>query len=226
VDVTVGGDVVKTLYETATTSAAAIAKAKHKMRGAVSSAGAFKFKATETGEPEHQHATKKSAAQLQHEIDEALALRRKAWQSRPNPYREAAQRPEGSIGGVEADARGVKKARMPTIDDLARAPKAGSLGSEKTHADRTLQAELPEYKGWRSSYEYPGFIQYAHPAGDIVVLASSDFNGDGKLDIQIQTADFGRSLDDGENAAWPHKGRTAKKLFARLRPYLNKYQPR
>jgi len=192
VDVTVGGDVVKTLYETATTSAAAIAKAKHKMRGAVSSAGAFKFKATETGEPEHHHATKKSAAQLQREIDEMLAPR----QDRP------------------ATAHATK------------VTKAGSLGSEKTHADRTLQAELPEYKGWRSSYEYPGFIQYAHPAGDIVVLASSDFNGDGKLDIQIQTADFGRSLDDGENAAWPHKGRTAKKLFARLRPYLNKYQPR
>ena len=60
VDVTVGGDVVKTFHETATTSAAAIAKAKHKMRGAVSSAGAFKFKATkvEAGKPERHHATK------------------------------------------------------------------------------------------------------------------------------------------------------------------------
>ena len=46
VDVTVGGDLVKTVYETATTSKAAIGKAKHKLRGAVSSAGAFKFKAT------------------------------------------------------------------------------------------------------------------------------------------------------------------------------------
>lgn len=60
VDVTVGGDLVKTFYETATTSAAAIGKAKHKMRGAVSSAGAFKFKATkvEAGKPERHHATK------------------------------------------------------------------------------------------------------------------------------------------------------------------------
>jgi hypothetical protein len=62
VDVTVGGNVVKTFYETATTSAAALAKAKHKMRGAVSSAGAFKFKATkaEAGESARRHATKKS----------------------------------------------------------------------------------------------------------------------------------------------------------------------
>jgi hypothetical protein len=74
VDVTVGGDLVKTFYETATTSAAAIGKAKHKMRGAVSSAGAFKFKAAkaEAREPGRHHATKKSPAQLQREIDEAL----------------------------------------------------------------------------------------------------------------------------------------------------------
>jgi len=97
VDVTVGGDLVKTFYETATTAAAAIGKAKHKMRGAVSSAGAFKFKATAAeadplkrdlekeflaGAPMpvfdkprggRSHSTKKSPAQLQREIDEVLA---------------------------------------------------------------------------------------------------------------------------------------------------------
>ena len=56
VDVTVGHDLVKTLYETATTSKAAIAKAKHKLRGAVSSAGAFKFKATKVDEKDHARA--------------------------------------------------------------------------------------------------------------------------------------------------------------------------
>ena len=59
VDVTVGDDLVKTFYETATTSKAAIAKAKNKMRGAVSSAGAFKFKGTRVKEDE-DHATKRS----------------------------------------------------------------------------------------------------------------------------------------------------------------------
>ena len=49
----------KTFYETATTSKAAVAKAKHKMRGAVSSAGAFKFKASKVDEPS-DHATKKT----------------------------------------------------------------------------------------------------------------------------------------------------------------------
>ena len=90
--------------------------------------------------------------------------------------------------------------------------------------DRELQAALPEYNGWRATYEYPGFVNYAHPDSDVMVCASSDFNGAAKLDIQIQTTD-GRSFDDGENDPWPHEGRTAKKLFARLRPYLDKYHP-
>ena len=75
VDVTVGGDLVKTFYETATTSAAAIAKAKHKMRGAVSNAGAFKFKAAkDAGEAKSRHAAKKkSPAQLDADIAEAMS---------------------------------------------------------------------------------------------------------------------------------------------------------
>lgn len=91
--------------------------------------------------------------------------------------------------------------------------------------DHELQQALPEYNGWCSTYEYPGFINYSHPDSAVVVCASSDFNGDGKLDIQIHTADFSKSLNDGENESWPHEGRTAEKMFARLRPYLDKYHP-
>jgi hypothetical protein len=89
-------------------------------------------------------------------------------------------------------------------------------------SDRALLAELPEYNGWSATYEHPGFINYSHPDSNVMVCACSDFNGDAKLDIQ--TAD-GRSFDDGENAAWPHEGRTAEKMFARIRPYLDKYHP-
>ena len=91
-------------------------------------------------------------------------------------------------------------------------------------ADHVLQAELPEYKGWRSTYEHPGFIHYSHPDSDVVVCAASDFNGDAKLDIQIQTTD-GHSFDDGANDPWPHAGRTGLKMFDRIRPYLDKYHP-
>jgi hypothetical protein len=90
--------------------------------------------------------------------------------------------------------------------------------------DAQLADALPAYNGWIASYEYPGFINYAHPDTSTFVCASSDFNGAGKLDIQIQTRD-GHSFDDGENEPWPYEGRTAEKLFARLRPYLDKYQP-
>lgn len=91
-------------------------------------------------------------------------------------------------------------------------------------SDRHLADALPEHAGWRAAYDYPGFINYTHPDSAVMVCACSDFNGDGKLDIQIQTAD-GQSFDDGENDPWPPQVRTAEALFARLRPYLDKYHP-
>jgi hypothetical protein len=99
-----------------------------------------------------------------------------------------------------------------------------AVAKQRIVPDAELQAALPEYKGWQASYEYPGFISYTHPDSDVMVCASSDFNGDRKLDIQIQTTG-GHSFDDGENDPWPHEGRTAGKLFDRLQPYLDKYLP-
>lgn len=74
VDVKVDGNLVKTFHETATTGEAAINKAKHKMRGAVSSAGTFKFTAKKVDDDAgRQHATRrKSPAQLDREIADAL----------------------------------------------------------------------------------------------------------------------------------------------------------
>ena len=92
--------------------------------------------------------------------------------------------------------------------------------------DCELQAALPEYDGWCSTYVYPGFIGYVHPDSDVMVCASSDFNDDddAHLDIQIQVSN-GLIMNDGENAPWPHEGRSAEKMFARIRPYLDKYHP-
>lgn len=104
------------------------------------------------------------------------------------------------------------------------APMMPASDPEPCVPDSELVAALPEYNGWRAAYEYPGYIHYAHPENSVVVCASSDFNGAGKLDIQIQTT-VGDSFDDGENEPWPRAGRTAEKMFARLRPYLDKYHP-
>ena len=60
VEVTVDGDVVKTFQEVATTAKAAIGKAKHKMRGAISNVGPFKFKAVRADASTRSHATKAS----------------------------------------------------------------------------------------------------------------------------------------------------------------------
>jgi hypothetical protein len=57
VDVSVGGEVLNTYYETATTKEAAIAKVKRKYRGAVSNVGAFKFTA-HRDDGSNAHATK------------------------------------------------------------------------------------------------------------------------------------------------------------------------
>lgn len=71
VDVKVGDKLVRTTHEIATTAKAAIAKAKHKLRGAVSSAGAFRFSAKRDDQPGHA-TKKKSPAQLDREIAESL----------------------------------------------------------------------------------------------------------------------------------------------------------
>lgn len=115
--------------------------------------------------------------------------------------------------------------RQALYDVVAKRRAAEPLVSNHAVSDHVLAAALPEYKGWSATYEYPGFINYTHPDGDIAVCATSDFNGDGKLDIQIHTEDFSQSVNDGENKPWPHEGRTAAKMFDRLRPYLDKYHP-
>jgi len=106
-----------------------------------------------------------------------------------------------------------------------RATVPRDLDPDRCVPDSELQKALPAYNGWHPTYEYPGFIFYTHPHGDYAVTIASDFNGDACLDIQISTADLARSINDGENGPWPHEGRTAEKMFARIRPYLDKYQP-
>lgn len=130
---------------------------------------------------------------------------------------------DGAFGAATGEA-------VKNFQALKKIPADGILGSATAakrvgSSDHELQVALPEYNGWRSTYDYPGYINYEHPDGRYVVCAASDFNGAEKLDIQIHTADLSRSLDDGENEPWPRDGRTAEKLFARIRPYLDKYHP-
>ena len=78
VDLIGDGKVVRTTYETATTSAAAIAKAKRNLGSGFVTNMRIRFKATRADdESSRKHATKKTPpAQLQREIDAALSRRK------------------------------------------------------------------------------------------------------------------------------------------------------
>lgn len=90
--------------------------------------------------------------------------------------------------------------------------------------DATLCAALPAYNGWRAFYEHPGNICYRHPAGEVIVRCTSDWERPDTLDVQIETI---RGVDDGggDVLPWPRQGRTWGALFALVRRFLDDNQP-
>ena len=115
VEVTVDGDVVKTFQEVATTAKAAIGKAKHKMRGAVSNVGPFKFKATRAN---GDHATKSPRKQAKPMSRNASGLSLTEWTRAaafaqghglgPNDFREAQRDWEADVDPAEWGAPSAK----------------------------------------------------------------------------------------------------------------------
>lgn len=96
--------------------------------------------------------------------------------------------------------------------------------------DGDLCRDLPEYNGWRATYEYPGFINYSHPDTDLNICATSDWDGEpGTLDVQVQTMDGWVSpaphggFSGGGKVEWPLVGRTSALMFALLKPFLDEY---
>lgn len=96
--------------------------------------------------------------------------------------------------------------------------------------DSAMCAELPEYNGWRATYEYPGYIFYHHPKTELCICISSDFNGQGMLDVQVHNPvtgwyDDGRGkTSGGGELPWPYEGRSAAKMFELVKPFLDEYQ--
>lgn len=96
--------------------------------------------------------------------------------------------------------------------------------------DAVLCDALPEYNGWHPSYEYPGHIFYTRPGQDLVIVATSDWEVNGTLDVQVQDDQGWCSpapylgFSGGGVVEWPYEGRTPEKLFALLKPFLDEYQ--
>jgi hypothetical protein len=139
VDVTVGDRLVKTFNETATTAAAAIGKAKHKMRGAVSNAGAFKFSAKRAEAA--GHATKKTPAQLQRDINEVLTRGKRVSGRSPSTKRVAHATKAAKAGKSTSDK--ITIAQLATMFGLPDWDKIDDL-NEQNYWEMSRGAENVE----------------------------------------------------------------------------------
>jgi hypothetical protein len=81
---------------------------------------------------------------------------------------------------------------------------------------------LPEYRGWRFTYEYPGYFCYSHPDNSYSVFFTPDWEGDETLPIQVQVDDGRDCEEHSERLPLSREGRTGEKLFDLVRPTLDK----
>jgi hypothetical protein len=93
--------------------------------------------------------------------------------------------------------------------------------AEETDRLVAEMAALPAHRGWRFTYEYPGYFCYSHPDNDFSVFFTPDWEGDETLPIEVQTGD-GRSCEEhGKRLLLPREGRSAQEIFELVRPTLD-----
>lgn len=82
--------------------------------------------------------------------------------------------------------------------------------------------QLPTYRGWRFTYEYPGYFCYGHPDLPYRVAFTPDWEGDQELPIQV-TDDEGHFYEEHSPVLpLPREGRTGEKILDLVRPTLDK----
>lgn len=82
--------------------------------------------------------------------------------------------------------------------------------------------DLPDYRGWRFTYEYPGYFHYSHADHPFSVLFTPDWEGDEVLPIQV-TDDEGECYSEHcVILPLPREGRTGAQLLDLVRPTLDK----
>jgi hypothetical protein len=82
-------------------------------------------------------------------------------------------------------------------------------------------AALPTYRGWRFTLEYPRLFRYSHPDNDYSVFFTPDWDGAGTLPIQVEDSEGALCEKHSRQLSLPRKGRTARKVFAMVRPTLD-----
>jgi hypothetical protein len=84
--------------------------------------------------------------------------------------------------------------------------------------------DIGQYRGWRFTYEYPGYFCYSHPRGRYSVFFTPDHGEDGTMPIEVQDA-RGQCISC-DVLPLPHTERTGQKLLDLVRPTLDKHQPK
>ena len=82
--------------------------------------------------------------------------------------------------------------------------------------------ELPHYRGWQFSYEYPGYFCYGHPDLPYRVAFTPDWEGDQELPIQVTDDDGNFYEEHSPVLPLPREGRTGGRLLDLVRPTLDK----
>jgi hypothetical protein len=83
-------------------------------------------------------------------------------------------------------------------------------------------ATLPEYRGWRFSYEYPGYFCYSHPDNAFSVFFTPDWEGAESLPIEVQVDDGRHCAEHSSLLPLPREDRTGQQIFGLVRPTLDK----
>lgn len=86
---------------------------------------------------------------------------------------------------------------------------------------------LPEYNGWKATWEYPGFLMWSRKNIDLTVIATPDWDSGGKEEIVVDLQDhegervtFGGKSPD-RVIEWPKSERSVDSYMKAVRPLLD-----
>lgn len=81
--------------------------------------------------------------------------------------------------------------------------------------------QLPEYRNWWFTFEFPGLFRYSHRDNNYSVFFTPDWDEDAMLPIQVQVNDGDICDAYSAQLPLPHEGRSAQQIFDLVRPTLD-----
>lgn len=99
--------------------------------------------------------------------------------------------------------------------------------SEKGWHWARFAEQLPTHNGWRATWEFPGFLHWTHPALDLSLVATPDWESRGNPEITCDLQDRGgEQMQFGGRRwdvphPWPRETRTPESYMAIVAPQLD-----